>query len=177
MLLFLPIVIFSLISFVYWLISLKNAKKSYIENVQKRAIKYAESRWKRESKRNEYVASEIEKANNDNYFDTEIYHISFTIKPNKARLETPAVCCLHKKTDENQLRECFQKIKDDKYFRHGSGWAFRYETNSKKFPKYSFIPSVDIILDEEFSKLQKAEEKSLERAIDNFYKDIKYKGD
>lgn len=152
----------------------------YIENEKERAIKYAESKWKTDKKRKEYVDNIIKNCEGRiNIFDSKADQIFFDFKPERGATQVlHDVCILKKKTDERQLAACYDEIHDNKYFIKATGWKFKYETHKNDKPGYfSFRPYVDVILDESTKDERTREEEKLNKDIQAFYSHTNYWGD
>lgn len=152
----------------------------FIKDEKEQAIKYAESKWKTDKKRKEYIDNIIKNCEGRiDLFDSKADKIFFDFKPEMGATQViNDVCILKKKTDERQLAACYDKIHENKYFIKATGWKFKYETNKKDKPGYySFRPYVDVILDESTKDERTREEEKLNKDIQAFYSHSNYWGD
>lgn len=154
-------------------------KKDLIERDVKAAIKFAEKKWKTQKKRDEYVENARKNAEAKKWYLDDPKRIFFDFKPDKGKMGIPEVCILRGEgTDDKQLERCYDELQDSKYFKKGTGWAFKYESHAKdKISTYAFRPYVDLLLDESDRAEQKRDEENLTKAIDAFYAHSNYWGD
>lgn len=152
-------------------------RKDLIERDVKSAIKFAEKKWKTDKKRNEYVENIRKNAEAKEWYMDKADRIFFDCKPDKGEMGINQVCIFDKETDEKQLEKAYEVLMNSKYFKKGTGWAFKYDASSKEHLYYSFRPYVDILLNESDKAEQQRDEENLTKAVDDFYKDAKYWGD
>ena len=158
----------------------KEAFDRFVENERIKATKYAETKWKTEKKRQEYVDNIVKNCEErKNYFNSRADNVFFDFKPERhASQGIPQVCILGKDSDKKQLGRCYDEIFDNKYFKKATGWKFKYETDNEDKPGfYAYRPYVDVILDESTSAERKREEDNLTKAIEDFYSHSNYWGD
>lgn len=154
--------------------------KTYIERDIKQAEAYAEKKWKTQKKRDEYVENAKKNAETKKWYLDDYKRIFFDFKPDKGNMGIAQECILNVKTDEKQLEKCYEEIKNSKYFKKATGWAFKYEShgiNKEKPGYYSFRPYVDLLLDETSREEQKRDAETLAQAVKDFYANSNYWGD
>ena len=152
--------------------------KEFIEREVRMATKFAEKKWKSQKKRDEYIENARKNAQDKKWYLEDPKRIFFDFKPDKGNMGIPEVCILKANSDENQLGRCYDEIKNSKYFKNATVWAFKYESNSKeKITTYAFRPYVDLLLDETSREEQKREEENLTKAVQSFYSNSNYWGD
>ena len=152
--------------------------KEFVEREVEMATKFAEKKWKTQKKRDEYIENARKNAQDKKWYLEDPKRIFFDFKPDKGNMGIPAVCILKANSDENQLGRCYDEIKNSKYFKNATGWAFKYESHSKeKITTYAFRPYVDLLLDETSREEQKREEENLTKAVQSFYSNSNYWGD
>ena len=152
--------------------------KEFVEREVEMATKFAEKKWKTQKKRDEYIENARKNAQDKKWYLEDPKRIFFDFKPDKGNMGIPAVCILKANSDENQLGRCYDEIKNSKYFKKATGWAFKYESHSKeKITTYAFRPYVDLLLDETSREEQKREEENLTKAVQSFYSNSNYWGD
>ncbi len=153
--------------------------KDNIEREIRQATKFAEKKWKTEKKRNEYIENARKNAEAKKWYLETPERIFFDLKPDKGQMGINEVCILRgDKTDDKQLEKCYDELQNSKYFKKGTGWAFKYESHSKeKASTYAFRPYVDILLDESDKAEQKRDEDNLTKSVQQFYANTNYWGD
>ena len=152
--------------------------KEFVEREVEMATKFAEKKWKTQKKRDEYIENARKNAQDKKWYLEDPKRIFFDFKPDKGNMGIPAVCILKANSDENQLGRCYDEIKNSKYFKNATGWAFKYESHSKeKITTYAFRPYVDLLLDETSREEQKREEENLTKSVQSFYSNSNYWGD
>lgn len=152
--------------------------KEFIEREVRMATKFAEKKWKTQKKRDEYIENARKNAQDKKWYLEDPKRIFFDFKPDKGNMGIPEVCILKADSDESQLEKCYDEIKNSKYFKNATGWAFKYESNSKeKITTYAFRPYVDLLLDETSREEQKRDEENLTKAVQSFYSNSNYWGD
>ena len=156
----------------------EKAKQRHIEYKIKTATKYAEKKWKTQKKRDEYIENIRKNAESEGWYMSDPKRIFFDFDVDKGSQGISSVCILKNETDEKQLKQCFEEVKNNRYFKKATGWAFKYESNSKEeMSTYCFRPYVDLLLDETTRAEQKRDEENLTQAIQNFYANSNYWGD
>lgn len=156
--------------------------EEYIEREIRKATKFAEKKWKTDKKRNEYIENIRKNVEASPYWNNrkepKPSDIWFDFKPDLGRMGIPSYCLLTPgKVTEKQLSQVYNEYKDNKFFKMGKGWAFKYETSSEKYLNVSFRPWVDILMSDDDKAEQKREGEELAAAVRNFYKDTDYWGD
>lgn len=151
-------------------------KNDYIEDQVKAATKFAEKKWKTEKKRKEYIENIRKNAESQKLYFEESDRIFFDLKPDKGRMGIPQCCIISKKSKDADLEDAYDEMMHSKYFKRGTGWAFKYESLGKNRP-YAFRPYIDILLDETSREEQRRDEESLANAVQNFYANSNYWGD
>ena len=154
-------------------------KKELVERDVEAAIKFAEKKWKTAKKRNEYIENARKNSEAKKWWLDDPKRIFFDFKPDKGDMGINDVCILRGEgTNEQQLEKCYEEVKDSKYFKKATGWAFKYESRQKdKISTYAFRPYVDLLLDESTRAEQKRDEEKLANAIQSFYSNSDYWGD
>jgi len=144
----------------------------------KRAIDFAEKKWKTEKKRNEYVENEVKKARKNYKFDSFFYSLSFfdfDVNPGEMGISGDCIISYDELTPE-KLRRCFEKIKDNKYFKKALGWELTYKAYDNSY-KVCFRPEIKLIVDENTMAQMKEDKKNLEDSVYRFYEGCRYWGD
>lgn len=144
-----------------------NNLEQYRKSVEARAIKFAESKWKTEKKRAQYVANAIASIKIAPFEYRPVSFFDFDLNPYSNGISS--CCILDVDATEAQLGRCFEEIANNKYFVKGLGWHL--------VENRSFRPFIQLILPEEMEQMFKDEEAGLAKAISDFYKDAKYFGD
>lgn len=148
-------------------------KAKYIERRKADIIKYAEKRYKRQSNRDKYIQNAIENIKDMPDYDN-ITFFDFDVEPGRNGILND--CILREGiTTEDALR-CFKEIKDNKYFKRATGWAFKAQAN-KDSMRYAFRPYVDLICDESTAKEMEDDAQRLADSISKFYANTNYWGD
>ena len=150
----------------------------HMELVRKRAINFAEKKWKTEKKRTAYIESEVAKAREE-YKTYDIYHglsfFDFDVNPGKMGISGD--CCIsYKELTSAKLGRCFEAVKDNKYFKKASGWKFTYEASNNSH-RVCFRPHIELIVDAETEAQMKKDADDLTESVCNFYKGCTYWGD
>lgn len=155
-------------------------REAYIEREVKKAARFAEKKWKTDKKRNEYIENIRKNVEASPYWNRKptMSDIWFDFKPDTGSMGIPSYCMLKPgEVTEKQLSQVYNEYKDNKFFKKGKGWAFKYETSNEKYLNVSFRPWVDILMSESDKAEQKREAEELAAAVRDFYKDTKYWGD
>lgn len=153
-------------------------KRKFIERETEAARKYAEQKYKRESNRKKYVETAMSNIEEKwKRFSQDPKKIFFDIVPNPYQMGTSYEETLHYGADKKFLKKTYDILKDNKYFRKGIGWAFKYETWGKESPVFASRPYVDILMKESDKAEQKREKEMHSKAIEDFYSDSNYWGD
>lgn len=144
----------------------------------KDAQKYAAEKWKTEKRREQYIQTIrdniakgllVTKAEGVGFFD---------LKPDPTEMGINSNCIFYlDKLTDKQLAKAFDAVKNNKYFKKGTGWVFKYETDNKEIPVPHFRPWIDVILGDNDSTERERERQHHEQSIQDFYKDTKYWGD
>ena len=154
------------------------ALKKNIEREVAKATKFAETKYKTQRGKDKYIENARKNAEAKKWYLEDPERIFFDFQPDKGSMGIPMDCILKAKTDEEQLSKCYDYLSKNKYFKKATGWAFKYETNSKtEASYYAFRPYVDLLLDESDRAEQKRDEEMLTQAVQDFYKNSNYWGD
>ena len=142
------------------------------------ATKIAEKKWKTEKKRNAFIEKEVEKAKKEYKFDTFYYDLSFfDFKVNFGEMCLSGDCCIsYKELTPNKLNRCFEKVKDNKYFKKATGWKFTYEASNNSY-RNCFRPHIELIVDSNTAAEIKKAEDDLTASVNKFYENCHYWGD
>ena len=153
-------------------------RKERVERAVRIAAEFAKKKWKTQKKQDEYIENARKNEQSKTWFEEDPKRIFFDFKPDKGNMGIPEVCILKADSDESQLEKCYDEIKNSKYFKNATGWAFKYESNSKeKITTYAFRPYVDLLLDATSREEQKRDEENLTKAVQSFYANSNYWGD
>ena len=145
-------------------------KMKAIEREIEYAQKYAERKWKTQKKRDEYMAEfkvNIEKRYAD-YGKTD--RLFFDFKPEVGN-GLPGVCVLKPDTDERQLRACFDELVKSRWWKKGTGWAFKYEASKYDLATH-FRPWIELIMSESDAAQRRKEQKMLDDSIAAYYDSV-----
>lgn len=158
--------------------------KQYINNLEfsiKRAKMYAESKWKTEKRRNQYI--EEVKANVKKDYDNRLSKLEnisidfFDFDGNCGTINgINSNCIIRNDVTDKQLKACFNTLKMTRYFNKAIGLEFKYDANQRTYT-YSFRPSIELVLPEEVEKVATKERENLEKCISSFYSSNNYTGD
>lgn len=158
--------------------------EQYINNLEfsiKRAKMYAESKWKTEKRRNQYI--EEVKANTKKDYDNRlsklenVYIDFFDFDGNCGTINgINSNCIIRNDVTDKQLKACFNTLQTTKYFNKAIGLEFKYDANPRTYT-YSFRPSIELVLPEEVEKVAVKERENLEKCISSFYSSNNYTGD
>jgi len=149
-----------------------NRHNEYLENTKKyigiNARKYAEKHWKTEAKRNEYVEKEISKFKETPHTYISISFYDFNVEPGSMGISNDCILTYDDLT-ENAMIRCFNKIKDNEYWKNAKGWILEDHHYSR--------PQIKLILDDEYADKMNKEAVELTNKVHDFYKDCTYWGD
>ena len=158
--------------------------EQYINNLEfslKRAKTYAESKWKTEKRRNQYI--EEVKANAKKDYDNRLSKLEnisidfFDFDGNCGTINgINSNCIIRKDVTDKQLKACFNTLQATRYFNKAIGLEFKYDANQRTYT-YSFRPSIELVLPEEVEKVATKERENLEKCISSFYSSNNYTGD
>ena len=142
------------------------------------AKKQAEKRWKTEKKRNAFIAQEVEKVRNEWAPDNFYYSLSFfDFKVNPGEMGIPGDCVIsYRDLTPEKLIKCFNKVKDNKYFKKAIGWKLTYKADGDSY-RSAFRPQIKLIVDPETEAQMKKDAEDLATSVNNFYKNCHYWGD
>ena len=158
--------------------------EQYINNLEfslKRAKTYAESKWKTEKRRNQYI--EEVKANAKKDYDNRLSKLEnisidfFDFDGNCGTINgINSNCIIINDVTDKQLKACFNTLQATRYFNKAIGLEFKYDANQRTYT-YSFRPSIELVLPEEVEKVAVKERENLEKCISSFYSSNNYTGD
>ena len=161
---------------------LKAEYEARIASEEASIIKAAEKKYKRQSNRDKYIANEMQKIKRTSNFTSSISYVDF--QPDKSRMSIPYSCILTIEEVEQKAPNCFEIIKDDKYFKNAKGWCIKYQTLFSKINgvenrtlRSSFRPFVDMILDDNLNKELEQSVDALAKSVASFYEGCTYFGD
>ena len=152
--------------------------ESGLNNARNNAIKYAEKKWKTQSKRDEYVEKTIKEFRDNYKMNNHYYNLGFfdfDINPGEMGISGNCVLSISELTFD-KLRRCFENIKDNEYFKKATGWILTYEAQDGSYCS-SFRPQIKLILDDETQKKMDKEAADLTDKVNSFYADVTYWGD
>lgn len=151
-----------------------NSKNSVIKN----AINVASKKWKTDKKRKEYINKTVKEFvdnyNLSNYYN-KLSFFDFDVNPGDMGISNDCVLS-YKGLTPTKLERCFNKIKDNEYFKKASGWMLTYETTEDSYRSIS-RPEIKLIVDSETEDKMKNDAINLANSVAEFYKDCKYWGD
>lgn len=155
--------------------------EAYRERELKAAEQYAAGKWKTDKKKNEYidkVRSTVETniKNGVGYWKNNSSRMFFDLKPD-ADMGIRRECIIDRDSDDKSLKIAYEEMQKSKFFKKGTGWAFKYWANSKDNLTYNFRPYIDILMDESNRAEQKRDKRNLSAAVDDFYSNTNYWGD
>lgn len=155
-----------------------NSFFNHMEWARKRATNFAENKWKTEKKRTAYIESEVAKARKDYKWDDFYYSLSFfdfDVEPWRNGLSGD--CSIsYKELTPNKLQRCFDKVKDNKYFKKATGWKFTYKVSENSHCT-CFRPHIELITDAETAAQMKKDAENLTESVRKFYEGVTYWGD
>ena len=135
--------------------------------VELKAREYATKKWKTDKKRDAYVAKEVAKIKVEPFKFYPVSFFDFEVEPWKNGISE--CCILHPFETVERLKQCFEYIKDNEYFKSAKGWQLIDVRN--------FRPEIKLILDEEMENKYHNAERKLSESIFEFYKNTNYCGD
>ena len=137
---------------------------------EKRARNYAKKKWKREKNQDKYVAKQMEEFDKmDQTFKFRgISYFDFDLEPWRNGIYGECILSCEV-VNENALGECYDRIKDNKYFKAGQGWILEDHKSSR--------PQIKLILPTKFQEQFDQDRKNLEEEIRRFYEGTTYFGD
>lgn len=161
-----------------WEASKIRSFESSLEWTRKWATKIAEKKWKTEKKRNAFIESEVEKKRKEWKADDFYYDLSFfDFDVNPGEMGISGDCCIsYKELTPNKLRRCFEKVKDNKYFKKAFGWKFTYEASNNSY-RTCFRPHIELIVDADTATQMKKAKEDLTESVRKFYEGCHYWGD
>ena len=154
----------------------KASRDERMLKVRAAAYKYAEAKWKRESRKSSYIETEVNKEFWKeypaywiaSYFD---FDVNFGTKNYTTSI---------RKNSETIIAQIYDELHENdfrlKFFNAATGWEFIINEKEDKLGYYG-RPYIQFILSEELNKEIEANKKKLADDINNFYKDCKYWGD
>jgi len=151
---------------------------SHMEWARKRAINFAEKKWKTEKKRTAYIESEVAKARKEYKMSDFYYDLSFfDFDVNPGEMGISGDCCIsYKELTPTKLGRCFEAVKNNKYFKKAMGWKLTYEASNNSH-QVCFRPHIELIVDAETEAKMKKDAEDLTESVRNFYKGCTYWGD
>lgn len=142
--------------------------KSLEQSTYNHAVKYAEKRWKTERRRKQYVEEEMKKLKTSAFKYRSITFFDFDVEPWSNGISNDCILS-YDKLDKDALLRCFNRIRDNKYFKNAIGWKLVDHQYSR--------PQIELILPEDLRKEFDNDSKTLGEAISNFYSNSNYWGD
>ena len=147
-----------------------------MSKVRAAAYKYAEEKWKRESRKSSYIETEVNKEFWKeypeywavSYFDFDVNFGTKNYTTSIGKNSKNIIARIYDELHENDFRL--------KFFNAATGWEFIIDENENKLGYYG-RPYIQFILPEKLNKEIEANEKKLADDINNFYKGCKYWGD
>jgi len=149
-----------------------------LTSVRNRAMKIAEKKWKTEKKRNAFIENEVKKFRKEYKISDFYYSLSFfDFKVNPGEMGISGACSIsYNDLTPNNLRRCFETVKDNKYFKKAMGWKLTYTASSNSY-RSSFRPHIELIVDADTATQMKKDADDLTASVNNFYKGCTYWGD
>ena len=157
-------------------LNLKN-RKDHVESAVKWAEQMAAKKYKSERGRNKYIETARKNAEERVLYTYSSKQLFFDMKPDYSSNSIPDCCIIKHSSNESTLKNAYKELLKSKYFKKGTGWAFKYTAKSEEQPVASFRPYVDILLNESGRAERQRDTERLNRAIDNFYSNTNYWGD
>lgn len=151
---------------------------NHMEWARKRATNFAEKKWKTEKKRTAYIESEVAKVRKDYKWDDFYYSLSFfdfDVEPWRNGISGDCSISYNELTP-NKLQHCFDKVKNNKYFKKATGWKFTYKTSENSHCT-CFRPHIELITDAETAAQMKKDAEDLTESVRKFYEGATYWGD
>lgn len=148
------------------------------ESLREEAKVYAEAKWKTRKRRDAFM-EKTEYAIKDYYNKLTERPCSlsyFDFKVCSSTNSISSVCILDIDASSENLKNCFNEIKNNKYFQVAKGWSLQYEAPDDSY-RSAFRPQIKLILDKEHEMMFNNEAKKLCQDIEDFYKETKYYGD
>jgi hypothetical protein len=149
-----------------------------LTSVRNRAMKIAEKKWKTEKKRNAFIENEVKKFRNEYKISDFYYSLSFfDFKVNPGEMGISGACSIsYNDLTPNNLRRCFEAVKDNKYFKKATGWKLTYTASDNSY-RSSFRPHIELIVDADTAAQMKKDADDLTASVNSFYKNCTYWGD
>jgi len=151
---------------------------NHMEWARKRAINFAEKKWKTEKKRTAYVESEVEKARKNYKMSDFYYDLSFfDFDVNPGEMGISGDCSIsYKELTPIKLLRCFESVKNNKYFKKATGWKFTYKADNNSY-RTAFRPHIELITDTETAAQMQKDAENLTESVRKFYEGCTYWGD
>ena len=155
----------------------EESRDKRIEKVRKNAEEYANSKWKRDSKKKEYIENAIK-----NEFSRERNHwhdfSSFDFDSSFGRRDGATV--IRKEYKESDFGHIYDNLVNDKYnyefFKDSIGWAFKYTAEKNNY-RNCFRPWIDLIVSDSKKEEIEKNKEHLAASIERFYSNSNYWGD
>jgi len=148
----------------------ERSKQRYIEYRLNDARNFAERKWKTERKRQEYIKNAEERIRKEAERFGSSDDMFWDFKPHVDN-GIPGVCILRADTGDNQLARCYEEWVTSKWWKKGTGWAFKYECRDKSLIS-CFRPWIDLLMDESSTAERKREQQNLDQAIADWYASV-----
>lgn len=144
--------------------------QSHIEQ----AVQYANSKWKTQKRRDEYIETERKAAENiaRPSWDTEMF---WDFKPEVGNI-IPGVCILTPNEDDVLFERCYEEWIKSPWWQHGHGWVLKYDCHTKSF-RSSARPWIELMMDDEATEERKRQQQNIDNDIARFYTNCRYCGD
>jgi hypothetical protein len=153
-------------------------KEREINYYSEKYTKEAEKRYKRKSNQERYFNELFEKEMNriNRQYNSENRNNSFEIDVEFGKMGRDGRTVIDISDLENNLNDCFDYIKENKFWVNANGWSIEYITNSNSLIN-SWRITIKLILPKELENEAKRLNKELADSVNRFYSNSNYWGD
>ena len=140
--------------------------EEYVNSQINKITEFANSKYKREKYKQEYINKEISKIKR-NYFSIPSFDfVDFDVMPDRMGISYDCIISMDRL---DKVDKCYDRVKDNEYFKKIIGWEIIYVPSSRNYFKF--------ITDAETEKEMNARVAAHNRSVYDFYKDSTYWGD
>lgn len=153
-------------------------KEREINYYSEKYTKEAEKRYKRKSNQERYFNELFEKEMNriNRQYNSENRNNSFSLDIEFGKMGRDSRTIINIDELESNLNDCFEYIKENKFWVNANGWSIEYITNSNSLINSWRIP-IKLILSEELKNEALHLNKELADSVNRFYANSNYWGD
>lgn len=156
----------------------ENRIKQHEDNIRR----IADLKYKRQSSKDKFIEQEFATIKRDADYKSTLSFVDF--KPEDSALGISSCCVLPVDNVEDIAPNCFEVVKDNKYFKNAKGWVIKYETLISTVNgvvdyglRNSFRAYVETILDNDLQKERDNRWSETVNSVAHFYEGCTYFGD